>query len=234
MNLSIRRFVRKSSTFVGLMAFGASGFPSPAANVAEPPVAVDLGANLSYVRVRSLDESPAALNAALAAKHGCVLDLRHTDSTAASIAALNAALDSYPKGTALYILISPATPAAVLDAVNTPASRGLTVGIATANFSPKIAVKTTSEEDRRAYDAFETGTPLGELISGKIEKERFDEAMLVKEFKSGNTEPPPELSTDPTKTTGTAGEGKPAAAPPKDRVLQRALNVQEALLALRR
>jgi hypothetical protein len=207
---------------------------------ATEPAPPDLGNNLSYLRVHSLADAAPALQSALSVKHACVLDLRYATASDESIAALRAALAGHPAEAPLFILISPATPASVIAAINPAApATFITLGIAGSRPSPKITVKTGAEIDRQAYDAFDTGTPIADLISGKIDKDRYDEATLVQEFKNGNTDPEPPLLPDPTKSkslTGADKSSEPAAGvtqPLKDRVLQRALNLHQALLALR-
>ena len=209
-----------------------------AARAGEP---ADLGSNLSYLRVHSLAEAAPELQPALAVKHACVLDLRYASASDEAIAALRTALASHPADSPLFILVSPATPAGVTDVI-TPSGENkfITLGVTGSHPSPRIEVKTDAATDRAAYDAFDHGTPLTELISGKIEKDRYDEATLVHEFKNGNTDPEPPLAPDPTKPKNPVPPGKtnelPANAtePLRDRVLQRALNLQQALLALHR
>ncbi|MSU45657.1 MAG: hypothetical protein EXS42_00655 [Lacunisphaera sp.] len=93
-------------------------------------------------------------------------------------------------------------------------------------------VQTAAAADRRAYDALETGTPLATLISGKVEKDRFDEATLVKEFKNGNPDASPPPLPDPTALKSAAAPEK--LVPLTDRVLQRAVHLHRAGLVLRR
>ena len=190
----------------------------------------DLGYNLSYLRVHSLADSAPYLNSALSAQRAFVLDLRYTTASDESLPALRAALALHPAGSPLFILISPATPAAVVDAINQTRGAFISLGI-TSSRSAKIVVKTDAATDRRAYEALDNGTPVATLISGKIEKERFDEATLVQEFKAGNTDPAPPAAPDPTEPKSEAAEEKPV--PLIDHVLQRAVHLHQALLALR-
>ena len=145
---------------------------------------------------------------------------------------------SAPRSTAtpatapLFILVSPATPAAVAQALADSAGPAYMLGIAGSRPAPTVVVKTDAATDRRAYDAFDAGTPVDALISGKIDKEHFDEAELVKEFKNGNPDAEPPALPDPTATKADGTPEKPA--PLTDRVLQRAVHLQHALLALRR
>lgn len=217
-----------------LLALGSQllALSSPAA-AAEP---ANLGNSLSYLRVHSLADAVTALRSSLSVNHACVLDLRYTTASEESTGALQTALAQHPAEAPLFILISPATPPGVVDAINQAQPRGaiVTLGFTSSRSAalPKIAVKTDAETDRRAYDALEAGTPVETLISGKIEKERFDEATLVQEFKNGNPDAAPPTPPDPTAP-------KPADAPVKplpliDRVLQRAVQLHQALLALRR
>ncbi|HKB56286.1 MAG TPA: hypothetical protein VKC51_01740, partial [Lacunisphaera sp.] len=122
------------------------------------------------------------------------------------------------------------TPAAIIATV--AQSSALTLGASGSLPAPKVIVQADAATDRRAYDALETGTPLATLISGKIEKERFDEATLVKEFKNGNPDAEPPPLPDPAAPKLATALGK--TVPLIDGVLQRAVHLHRALLALRR
>ena len=195
------------------------------ADLARAAAPADLGQGLTYLRAHSLADEAAVLAAALHAPSPLVLDLRYVTADRESAVALGAALASRATGVPLFILISPTTPPALVAVV----SGELTLGPTGTQPSPKVSVRTAAAADRRAYDALESGLPLADLITGKIDKERYDEASLMKDFKNGNTatEPPPGL--DPTKPG--APEKIPALT---DRVLQRAVHLHRALLALRR
>ena len=206
------------------------------AHATEPP---NLGYNLTYLRVHSLEAALPELQPQLAEKHACVLDLRYATASDESAAALHAALAGHPADMPLFVLISPDTPAAILQVID-PLNHDkvITLGVAGSHPAPRIIVKTSAKTDRQAYDAFDHGTPLTELISGKIEKDRFDEAALVHEFKNGNPDPEPPAAPNPSDSTADGDKPtQPAAKTPeplRDHVLQRALNLQQALLALRR
>jgi hypothetical protein len=200
-----------------------SSVPCPLLHATE---LTDLGSGLGYLRLHS----PADPVKAAASPGALVLDLRYATADDASAAALKSALAAHPAATPLLILVGPATPA-VLAAVISQ-SPGLTLGVAGAAPAPKIVVKSDAATDRRAYEAFEAGTPVDQLISGKIEKERFDEATLVQEFKNGNPDAEPPPAPDPTAPKADDVPAKPAVL--IDRVLQRAVHLHHALLALRR
>ena len=200
----------------------------------------DLGNDLTYLRVHSLAEAAPLLHSALAVKRSCVLDLRYASASQESLAALRTALAGHPTDSRLFILVSPSTPTAVSDIIKSDTMGAqITLGVPGSTPSPRIAVRTDVAADRRAYEAFDHGTPLDDLISGKVDKDRFDEAALVKEFKNGNTEAEPPPAPDPTQLkdgTETTGTGDSPATPGellKDRVLQRALHLHQALLALK-
>ena len=200
----------------------------------------DLGNNLAYLRVHSLADSDPELKAALALKHAYVLDVRYATATDDAIAALKNSLATHPTDAPLFVLISPATPAGIIEVINSPThAKLITLGIAGTQPAPRIEVRTSPETDRAAYDAFDHGKSLIELVTGKMEKDRYDEAALVHEFKNGNPDPESALSVDPTKSKTANGADKSDDAaeptePLRDRVLQRALHLHQALLALRR
>lgn len=221
--------MNKSFSFFALTLL-VTALPGAQVHAGEP---ADLGYNLSYVRVHSLTDATPALQSALSVKHACVLDVRYATATDESISALRTALAGHPTDAPLFILISPATPASVIEAVNpaTPVTY-VTLGVAGSHPSPKITVNTAPETDRAAYDAFEHGTPIATLISGKIDKDRFDEATLVQEFKNGNPDPESPAPATHAETKSTEPHEKTAAL--TDHVLQRALHLHRALLALRR
>ena len=192
----------------------------------------DLGQGLSYLRVHSLADSAAALRQAVPGAGALVLDLRYVTATDESAAALRTVLSGRPATAPLFILVSPGLPASVVQVLEN--TRGVfTLGIVGSKPEPRVIVKSDAATDRRAYDALDAGTPLDRLISGKVEKERFDEATLVKEFKNGNPDAEPPPAPDPTapKKAGDTPEKSPALA---DRVLQRAVHLHHGLLALRR
>jgi hypothetical protein len=192
---------------------------------AEP---VELASDLGYLRVHSVVLERETLAAALAAPRALVLDLRHPLDERDAGETLRQALAAHPGKPRLYVLVSPATPVPVVGAIAAHSARLVTLGVKGARPEPQVAVLQTAEDDRRAYDAFTQGTPLADLLSGKIEKVRYDEASLVQEFRNGNPDPGPPAARPP--------QG-PAAEPPvrlTDRVLQRALHLHRALQALRR
>lgn len=184
----------------------------PLVRASEP---TDLGQGLGYLRAHSLDEAIKPL----AGGNALVLDLRRTTATPETVSSFAATLAARPAGSRLFVLVGPDTPVAIAGSLK---GHLITLGVNGSQPTPQVIVEQSPEADRRAYDAFAGGTTLAELISGKIEKERFDEASLVHEFKNGHSTPQP------------AAPDKSPTAESTDRVLQRAVHLHRALQALRR
>jgi len=187
---------------------------------------VELAPGLRYLRVHSLEQSAIELADLLNISRtpALVLDLRYVADEKGAAGAINA-LNSHPAKPTLYILVSPGTPkdvAAVIQKTSTPL---VTLGIRDSQPQPSVVVDQSPADDRAAYAALDNGTSLAALISGKIDKEHFDEAELVKEFKNGNHDARPPEGDANANTTSVALT---------DRVLQRALHLHQALQALKR
>ncbi len=205
----------------------------------------DLGQGLAYLRIHSVAGSEVAIRKAVPGAGALVLDLRYATASDESAAILKSALTGRPTNVALFILVSPETPPVLTLMINSSAA--LILGAPGSVPTPKVVVQTDATTDRHAYDALDAGTALEKLISGKIEKERFDEATLVQEFKNGHPDAAPlpggrpgptpanppagTVSPDPTVPKPTGTPEKPT--PLTDRVLQRAVHLHRALLALK-
>lgn len=190
---------------------------------AAEPVAIDPG--LGYLRLASTVESAADLRTALHGSRALILDLRYAaDEPGAATALLE--LNSQPAKPMLYVLVSPATPVTVAEALTRTSTRLVLLGVKGSRPDAQVVVEQSTDTDRRAYEAGKTPAALADLISGKVEKEHFDEAQLVREFKNGNRDAHP-AEGDPDAT---------GAAPGRltDRVLQRAVQLHRALQALQR
>jgi hypothetical protein len=207
--------------------FLASLLAGPA--LAAPPVR-DLGLGLSYVRVHSLPgdlPSDGSLSG-----HACVLDIRYVQGGGATAGALASWLSTHcgPR-TPVLLLANASTGRDLLAALQGPgAAPGLVVlGAAAPGFQPDVAVAIPPGAERRAYDALERGTPVDSLVTERVDKPRNDEAMLAREHL-----PDSALGED---EGGTQAEqaGRPEPPPPLiDAVLQRAIQLHRALLALKR
>lgn len=199
--------------------------PTAKADAREP---FDLGEGLGYLRVRQLADALPLLERTLPDGKALVLDLRYATAAEPDAPALALALAQHPRTAPLLVLVSPATPAALAPAISGLRASAITLGVADSRPRPAVIVAQPADVDRRAYDALDGGMPLEALITGKIEKERFDEAELVKEFENGNTDAAPPAEPDPGKPTA---EKAPVLT---DRVLQRAVHLHRALGALKR
>ena len=195
---------------------------------AAPPEPIDLGANLAYLHIKSLADAAPLLSTAQSAQRPLVLDLRYATSEAAALSVFQTALARHPAP--LFILFSTATPQEIIAVVKQSAGAIITLSVAGADAPAQIQVKADPAADRLAYEALGQGTLPAILVAGKIEKERFDEATLVQEFKNGNPDAEPPPLPDPTQPK--LNEAAPVKAPLIDRVLQRAIQLHRALLAL--
>jgi len=195
---------------------------------AAPPEPIDLGANLAYLHIKSLADAAPLLSTAQSAQRPLVLDLRYATSEAAALSVFQTALARHPAP--LFILFSTATPQEIIAVVKQSAGAIITLSVAGAAAPAQIQVKADPAADRLAYEALGQGTLPAILVTGKIEKERFDEATLVQEFKNGNPDAEPPPLPDPTQPK--LNQAAPVKAPLIDRVLQRAIQLHRALLAL--
>lgn len=220
---------------------------------------LDLGEGLRYWRLPVLPaESLPAPDAP------GVVDLRYTAAPGnqTPLDPLRHLLRTLPRGT--LVLISPVTPAPVLEALRErpPGVLVLAAGPmrhAVVDFS----IDVDPAEDRAAYDSLSQGTDVEQLIRATIEKERFDEARLVQahERRTGSRPTPPPSGEDrtaapPAEENDVTGEAppaldelpvnatasdptadpaeRPAAATPLDATLRRAVQIHRGLKALGR
>jgi hypothetical protein len=216
------------------------------ASNAQAALEQDLGQGLAYVRVTDLSADLPVLEKVLT-HPAVVLDLRNTPSAAGKIAELTADLNKTPSAHAVRLVLLSATTAPDLIEVVSSGRPGIvTLGARSAAITPDIALAVSSEEDRHAYDAFGGGTPLEKLLSSTLEKKRFDEAALVRDRASGATGPgdvgpdddattlSPEAKDPATATPAPPPAKKIEPAPLIDVVLQRAVQLHRALLALKK
>lgn len=217
----------------------------------------DLGSGLSYLRVHVLADSAKGLTTAVREQNFIILDLRHATTTAETTEQLRVAFMARESKPPALILVGPATPAAIGATLTLVAGKCVVLGIKDSIPLPQVIIEQSADSDLRAYEALDAGQLMASLISGKIDKDRFDEAALMKEFNSGNTNTAlPAVTTVerpaspnpaakqvipqklPSSAKPVAGITEPPAAgavePLTDRVLQRAVHLHRALIALRR
>jgi hypothetical protein len=191
---------------------------------------VDLGQGLNYVRVHSLVADETAVTAALTANNALVLDLRYPAAAQENSEAFLRALAKHTGPAPLFILVSPATPVALAESLTASSVKYISLGVRGSVPTAQVLVVQTADADRRAYDALESGLPLADLLSGKIDKSRYDEASLMNDFRNGNTEAQPPTPPDPNAKKDDDAKKAPVLT---DRVLQRAVNLYSALQAIK-
>jgi hypothetical protein len=225
--------MKPSFSFLFLLIF------LPLLRASAAPLTLDLGNGLAYHRAQLI---PADLPTSSPAKpQPLVLDLRYATGDSNAALALAAWLKFHAATrTPVFILAnadtSPALRAAFADRDH---SAGLIVlGVASADFEPDLALDVEPETERHAYDALENGTALATLIAPPLEKPRNDEARLVasrlpdRASKTGDDSEPP--VTPPAASVASNAPATPPATPLIDVVLQRAVHLHRALLALKK
>ncbi|HKB91179.1 MAG TPA: hypothetical protein VKC60_11735 [Opitutaceae bacterium] len=174
-----------------------------------------------------------------------ILDLRGTagDETTAQILVTEIKKRA-PKPT--LMLINSSTSAAVVQRV--PHIPGLlTLAPSDVHSGVTLSVKTTAEEDNRAVAALAAGTSPTKLIEEKMKKARYDEATLMRDHANGSEDAPdtskpnselPASSTPKDSSVAKKADDKTETAkeevPVRDAVLQRAVQLYRALIALGR
>jgi hypothetical protein len=198
------------------------------------PLELDLGQGLGYFRVHAL---PADLPPASAKSRPLVLDLRFSTANDSAANALEAWIKfRATAATPVLVLVNADTPAAFHSVLaSLKAQPGfLTLGAATPDFTPDLAVETDAEVERRAYDALEHGASVDSLTRQNADKPRNDEASLMHEREN----PVDDFADDPLNDLTDHDEPPvrtPSAPPPLiDVALQRAIQLHRALLALKR
>ena len=214
-----------------------AAFLCTVAALAAAPLSRDLGQNLAYLRVHVL---PGDLpDAGTLRARSLVFDLRFATGDASGFERWLAARAT--AATPVFVLVNPETAAplrAALAALKTHPGL-LTVGRGSPDLKPDLTLPVSPAADRRAYDALEHGASLDSLLTDNPDKERNDEASLAQERAAP---PPPEAESDGeaadlSSLADAAPQETPAAAAPPpviDAVLQRAVQMQRALLALGR
>lgn len=203
------------------MRLAAFFFASLAVAVQAAPFKRDLGRNLVLHRVQELPADLPALDQAR--RQPAVLDMRYVRGDQAAAAAVQAWLRSHASArTPVFVLANAETGSALV--AHDDLAHVLVIGAAGRDFTPDIAVQSTPEDERRAYDALAAGADFSTLITENPTKIRNDEASLSRDR---STEP----DTDPS-ASGAAKEA--AASPPVDAALQRAVHLHRALLALKK
>ncbi len=193
------------------------------------PIQYDLGFGLHYFRLHILpDDLPDATTRAATT----ILDLRYVHGDAASATALQGWLRFHAqRQTPVFVLANQETSATLLA----PLAHGravtgvVLIGAAGPDFLPDIAVHVAPDTERRAYDALEHGALVSSLLTDNPDKPRNDEARLAHDHLSDSA------ANDDSSDEATGGKKEPPAPSPLiDVTLQRAVQLQRALLALKK
>ena len=208
-----------------LLAFGLS-FSILSLAVAAP---LDLGQKLTYVRLHHLPADLAQV-ATVWPSPALIVDLRYAVEEGTHAA--GPGLPARARGEPLFVLVGPATPETAVVALREVAPGLITLGLPAPGIPPDIAVAVTPEDDRRAYDALDSGVSIESLLSEKLAKQRFDEAALLHErAEAPSAADSTVAAAPPVKPDHPATAASPPAEP-TDGVLLRAVQVHRALLAL--
>lgn len=207
----------------------APAVKSPGATPATVPAGA-LGQNLDYLRVR---EVPAGLTSAKPATNGAlVLDLRFATVGANNGFSVAAWLNARARTNApVFVLFNSATQPALLDAL-APGylpSGVITLAPSGTSLPADITIDVDAATDRKAYEAYDKGTALTDLVVTTTAKQRFDEAELIRRDAAADAGGKSAPAATPTRP--------PASATPPplvDAVLQRAVQLHRSLLALGR
>ncbi|QYM79934.1 hypothetical protein K0B96_04765 [Horticoccus luteus] len=217
-------------------AFVALGVLSVAVFASATPLTQDLGGGLTYYRAHHLpaDLPPSELKAG-----AVVLDLRNVTGDRDAATALAAWLDFRGNAKrAVFVLLNTQTSSSLRQAATAAPGRPgvLTLESASRHATADITVAISPTEDRRAYDALENGTAIADLIAAEPHKERHDEAALARD----RLAPAQAEADEDADVGGDEASAAPAAPPapppaaPVDAVLQRAVQLHRALVALKK
>jgi len=192
---------------------------------------LDLGQKLTYVRLHHLLADLAQVAAVWSAPT-LIIDVRYAIEEGTRVTGVG--LQARPRTAPLFVLVGPATPESAIVALRLFAPGLITLGLPAPGLTPDIPLRIKPEDDRRAYDALDSGVSMESLLSEKLTKRRFDEAALVQERAEV-----PGAAEATTAATLPAKPDRPATAvappvEPTDAVLLRAVQIHRTLLALGR
>ena len=206
------------------------------------PLEADLGQGLSYLRPIQAEEDIASLRAPLSQRGALILDFRGVKATPETAHLLRATLQSHAATDRLrFILINEST-SLELRAAATARLPGI-VSLAPASENPvgaDVSVITAAQLETRAIEIIEKGGPVTQLLPSAVEKERYDEASLVRDHAQGKDREPPPTPKKPGPVPAIADKNAESAteaeanAPVVDAVLHRAVQLHRTLLALKK
>jgi hypothetical protein len=199
------------------------------------PLDSDLGQGLAYHRVHAL---PADLpKSDSQSGKSCVLDLRYATGDADAALALAGWLKFHAAATTpVFVLANTDTSSALLNVLSRrDHTAGLVLlGAAAAGFTPDIALAVAPATERSAYDAAEHGTSFDTLLNPPNDKPRNDEAKLAHDRQPEAAQVESDAPESPLHPPEAAPAKVPAPPPLVDLVLQRAVHLHRALVALKK
>ena len=198
------------------------------------PLMRGLGENLRYFRAHVL---PTDLPAADVKTGPLILDLRYTLAEADATTALDAWLKFRATATTpVFVLLNADTAPALRELLMTPDDRigVITIGRASSDITPDIAIDTTNDDERHAYEALEKNSPIESLITDNADKPRTDEASIMSTRREPNAIQADATPAPPDRTAPAEKKSEPTPPPVIDRAIQRAVQLHRALLALKR
>jgi hypothetical protein len=227
---------RRRASFLALLAWGL--MPRATCHAA-PSAPQELGEGLTYARLQQLPDD-AAILAAVWKAPALIIDLRHPAGATGPV--IPGDLPSRPRAAPLLVLVGPDTPTDLLAAFRERAPALITIGLAASGLTPDLALPLSPEADRRAYDSLTAGVSIESLISENVTRHRFDEAALARDRDAGAEEDETTVGAEEDIARRAVGPpplpggGHPSTTAPerplKDLVLQRAVQLHRALLAL--
>jgi hypothetical protein len=190
--------------------------------VVAAPMERAIGSGLVYVRVHTV---PGDLPVKPVGRvPACIVDLRYVAADVNQATDFSAWLHRrVTPRSPVFVLANAETSSALLTALASH-QRGTgiaVVGIERGAFRPDVSVKSSPEDERRAYEALEKGAALDTLLTDNPNKARNDEASLSKDRLA---EASAEAADEPDKKT----------QPPVDAALQRAMHLHRALVAMKK
>lgn len=208
----------------GIVSLALSGV----ASLRAAPVERDLGEGLLYFRAHRVPEDLPTEDSVR--RHSCVLDLRFAHGSADAATILNGWIRFHAtKHTPLFVLVNGSTSADLLPALaHRESTSGLIViGVAASKIEPDIVVHESTNNERRAYEAFDKGISVAALTTDNPDKQRNDEASLSRD-RSGD-------ASDENADVSDTDEPAPAKpkGPPIDAALQEAIHLHRGLRAMK-
>ena len=185
----------------------------------------DLGQHLSYLRLHAI---PADLPASTQdSRHPWIVDLRFVTAQSDEARVLQAwvKFNASPASPVFLLANESTSVSLVAHFLRHPVPEVMVVAPKNANFTPDVEVVVSEKTDKKAYEAYEHGSTIASLTTDFPEKPRVDEETLAKEH-IPDSQAPDVPEEDPK---------HPTPPPPLiDRVLQRAMHLDQGLLALRK